>query len=213
MSTVAELLALNEKRLELEAHVDQLTLPSKADRGDGAGHGEVLPLLVAMADARLSTDGEGWRSTRLASTRSVVRLTPAELLIDVDRATGVRAGRGRLAAVRAWSARVASSGDLAAVLRACELASGWVDTARAVLEPRRWIGIRGATCPECGAQRVVVPGHSGEEVVEPALAADTRRGIVACADADCGAVWAADQLEQLAAVLEQQTAAEVLGLP
>ena len=212
--SVAALLELNLRRGELAALVDVLTLPQKENRlGPTEGRGEVLPLLTALEAEQTSRRGAGERSTTLASTRAPVRLSATELLVEIDRATGNRAGRGRIAAVRAWSARVGSSGELGAVADGVESARRWVESARNVIaRRRRYLGLRGATCPRCGHSQVVVSGSAGEDVVEPALAADTTTGVVSCAVADCGAAWPADQLEHLAGLLATQTSVEVLAV-
>lgn len=48
---VTEGLVLAERRLELGAYVDLLTLPGKAERPDGS-RGETLPLLAAVEPSR-----------------------------------------------------------------------------------------------------------------------------------------------------------------
>jgi hypothetical protein len=67
--TVTEGLALAEKRLELEAYTDMLTLPGEDALPDGA-RGETLPLLAAVEAEQASTSGDGFRSTTLASVRA-----------------------------------------------------------------------------------------------------------------------------------------------
>lgn len=66
------------------------------------------------------------------------------------------------------------------------------------------VRLRGASCPQCGAARVLVDNGDGFEIV-PALVIEFAHGLVQYARCDaCAATWErGDELEQLARLLAQ----------
>lgn len=209
--TIAALFA--EHRTALLAAVDELTVEQKRPApADDDPHRMVLApaLLVSVEQARL-TRRRLTRRVRSTGSGAPGWLSVTELLADVDstvgRAVGSRSSWSRCRRVRAWSARMLSSMDVPTIGDAAERAAWWVTAGRDLFTPRRWLPLRGATCPDCGFDRVV----DGAGEVEPALVADTTTGSVLCLLDGCGGVWPAEHLHLLAEVLEQQTAVEHLG--
>ncbi|MFC5140316.1 hypothetical protein ACFPK1_18900 [Actinomycetospora rhizophila] len=208
VTIAVELAARSE---ELRALVDALTRPTKRALDDGPP-AEVMPVLSAVVDARTARTEPRVKAAAPKHLRVVVRLTAVEVLQHVDRTVGGPRTTSRLERVRAWSERVIAMGSLEAVEDACEAANYWAVAADNMLAPSRVLPIRGATCPACGFRDVLGSDDAGDEAREPALAADLRSGVVSCAVDGCGASWAWDQLEHLAAQLDRQTATEVLAV-
>jgi hypothetical protein len=215
--SIAALLA--ERSEQLRTSVDELTQSHKARVLDDHGieHNlEADPLLATVSQVRVPRTLWMGRHSRSNTSSAPVMLSAVDLLAEVDdavgRPAGERAGWSRSRQVRAWSARMMSSASLDTVTEAAELAARWVEQARALFEPPRWLALRSVACPACGAEQITTPDRAGEDVLAPALVADLSNGSVTCCVTDCGAQWPAEHLGLLAQTLGLQTATELLAL-
>ena len=203
--SVAIAAQLASRRADLEHAVDELTVERKQPAA------LVPPLIEGIEQARNMT-GAHARRRAAPIGKAPVWLSVTDLIADIDsvvgRPIGSRASWTLRRRVRAWSARMLGSASLDEVTTAAEHAAWWVTAGNALFAPVRWLPLRGATCPDCGHDRVV----DEDGIISPALLADTTTGAVLCSLDGCGAAWPAEHLHLLAEALAVQTTTETLAL-
>jgi len=165
---------------------------------------EVPPPLLQLQHAVPNGSDTGHSSPGTGAARSPLTLTAPDVVSEIAAATGFRgpASSPNLAAhLAAWCVKVC--GDETQVVHAAQLAAGWPDRARAVLDPVKHRTMPGA-CPGCG-NRVAYTHRDGEVVRAPAIALDTTSRPTTARCLRCPARWVGEaQLQQLNRVLNEE---------
>lgn len=152
------------------------------------------------SDSAHSAGGSG-------AARSPLALAALDLVTEVATVTRYRPGPGLtlIEHVGAWCAAVCA--DETQLPRAVEVAAGWPDRARAVLDPENHWTIPGA-CPDCGHTTAYV-AQDGDTVRRPTLTLDTSSTPQRARCLRCPARWVGEsQLQQLNRVLAEARAAK-----
>lgn len=169
---------------------------------------EVPPLLRQLQDAIPNGSDSGHSSGGTGAARSPLALSALDFVTAVAEATGFRgpASSPTLGAhLTSWCSKACD--DETQVLGAAEVAVGWPDRARAVLDPENHWTIPGA-CPDCGNTTAYVV-QDGDTVRRPTLNLDTSATPQRARCLRCPARWVGEsQLQQLNRVLAEARAAK-----
>lgn len=147
----------------------------------------VPSLLQQLQDAVPGSGNTDHGAPSAGSTRSPLALAALDLLTEIARTAGVRAGNGSPAftdQLRAWAER--ACGDETQVVQAAVTAADWPDRARTLLDPpKRWTAP--GACPDCGKNTAYVR-QDGEVVRRPAIEFDRTSGTARCLRCPAGTV-------------------------
>lgn len=158
----------------------------------------VIPSLLARLQAAVeSTQGHG--SHGGGTHRSPIGLDAAELLGNIERTVGP--GVVLHTRVRGWALTQIRDDDLDRVVDAAGLAGGWVDEARAIVEPDRTFEVAGA-CPVCRQRYVWVATDDGP-IRKAALQITYSSRSARCINPSCSGRWPYEYLDHLARVVVQ----------
>ena len=173
------------------------THPRETENGVGP---EIALLALLRAAVRSNTSGAsgsagGRRATAPIDLSALAILDEITAVVDRWSPTGKEAPLERR--LQDWASALAGQ-DREVFLR--EMCDYWVLKIRELLEPSKYIPLRGSVCPCCRHHEMESLNADGELAVRPLLMADVGRETVFCLH--CGCEWAGEDRSHLAAVNE-----------